>query len=64
MPVPRIAVHHLEALLDAIVARIPAPVGNIDDPLQALIFDSYYDAYRGVISAVREFNGCLKTGAK
>ena len=54
----------VEALLDAIVARIPAPVGNIDDPLQALIFDSYYDAYRGVISAVRVFNGCLKTGAK
>ena len=52
------------ALLDAIIERIPAPTGEIDAPLQALIFDSYYDAYRGVISAVRVFNGALRTGAK
>ena len=54
----------VEAVLDAIIERIPAPVGNIDDPLQALIFDSYYDAYRGVISSVRVFNGSLRSGAK
>ena len=37
-------------LLDAIVERIPAPKGESADPLQALIFDSYYDSYRGVVS--------------
>ncbi len=51
-------------LLDAIVANIPAPVGEADDPLQALIFDSIYDPYRGVISSLRVFNGTLTTGAK
>src|SRR5688500_6093920 len=47
-------------LLDAIIERIPAPTGNRDDPLQALIFDSYYDSYRGVVSSVRVMNGVLK----
>ena len=51
-------------LLDAIVDRIPAPKGDPDAPLQSLIFDSYYDAYRGVISAVRVFNGTLVSGAR
>ena len=52
------------AVLDAVVARIPPPAGTADAPLQALIFDSYYDAYRGVISAVRVFNGVLRSGAR
>jgi len=51
-------------LLDAIVERIPAPVGDLDAPLQALIFDSYYDQYRGVVSAVRVVHGPLVSGAR
>ncbi|HEY8215979.1 MAG TPA: translation elongation factor 4 [Acidimicrobiia bacterium] len=51
-------------LLDAVVARIPAPAGDADAPLQALIFDSYYDTYRGVVSAVRVFAGTLVSGAR
>ena len=51
-------------LLDAIVARIPAPTGNPDAPLQALIFDSQYDQYRGVVSSVRVMNGRMRKGDK
>ena len=51
-------------LLDAVIERIPAPTGDTDAPLQALMFDSYYDTYRGVISSVRVFNGVLRSGAK
>jgi len=51
-------------LLDAICERIPAPKGDPAAPLQGLIFDSYYDQYRGVVSAVRIFNGLLTTGEK
>ncbi|MGQ0803638.1 MAG: translation elongation factor 4 [Actinomycetota bacterium] len=51
-------------LLDAVVVRITPPTGDADAPLQALIFDSYYDAYRGVVSAVRVFNGTLVSGAR
>ncbi|MBI2708679.1 MAG: elongation factor 4 [Actinobacteria bacterium] len=51
-------------LLDAVVARIPAPTGDADAPLQALIFDSHFDQYRGVISSVRVMNGHLRTGAR
>ncbi len=51
-------------LLDAAVERIPPPGGDPEAPLQVLIFDSYYDQYRGVISAVRVMNGVLSTGAR
>ncbi|HVM10184.1 MAG TPA: translation elongation factor 4 [Acidimicrobiales bacterium] len=51
-------------LLDAIVERIPPPNGDAEAPLQGLIFDSYYDQYRGVVSAVRVMNGRLRSGAK
>jgi len=51
-------------LLDAIVDRIPAPTGNADEPLQALIFDSQYDQYRGVVSSVRVMNGRLTANSK
>ena len=51
-------------LLDAVIERIPPPTGDIDAPLQGLIFDSYYDPYRGVVSSVRVFNGSLQTGTR
>ena len=54
----------VDGLLDAICERIPAPQGDADAPLQALIFDSQYDQYRGVVSSIRVMNGTLKTGAK
>ena len=51
-------------LLDAVVGRTPPPVGDPDAPLQALIFDSHFDQYRGVVSSVRVMNGRLRSGAK
>ncbi len=47
-------------LLDLVVEKIPAPVGNADAPARAMIFDSVYDAYRGVITYVRVIDGALK----
>lgn len=52
------------ALLESIVNRIPPPQGNPDAPLQALIFDSIFDIYRGAIAYIRVFNGTLKTSDK
>jgi GTP-binding protein LepA len=51
-------------LLDAIVERVPAPTGDRDEALRALIFDSAYDQYRGVVSSVRVFDGTLRSGAR
>jgi GTP-binding protein LepA len=51
-------------LLDAVVEHIPPPTGDADAPLQALIFDSYFDQYRGVISSLRIMQGTLSTGAR
>jgi GTP-binding protein LepA len=51
-------------LLDAIVERIPPPTGDADAPLQGLIFDSYFDNYRGVISSVRVMEGTLVSGSR
>jgi GTP-binding protein LepA len=51
-------------LLEAIVSRIPAPDGDPDGPLQALIIDSWFDNYVGVVSLVRVVNGSLPKGAK
>ena len=54
----------VEELLDAVIERVPAPEGDPDAPLQALIFDSHFDQYRGVVSSVRVMNGTLSTGAR
>ena len=54
----------VDLLLDAVIERIPAPKGDIDAPLQALIFDSQYDQYRGVVSSVRVMNGRLNSTEK
>ncbi|MCP3853881.1 MAG: elongation factor 4 [Actinomycetia bacterium] len=51
-------------LLDAVVDRIPPPVGDADAPLQALVFDSHFDQYRGVVSSIRVVNGELHSGSK
>jgi GTP-binding protein LepA len=51
-------------LLEALVARVPPPAGDPDAPLQALIIDSWFDNYVGVVSLVRVVNGALRTGQK
>ena len=51
-------------ILESVVRNVPSPSGSIDEPLQALIFDSYYDAYRGVIPLIRVVNGIMRVGDK
>lgn len=54
----------IDKILDAIVSRIPAPIGNPEAPLQALIFDSIFNSFRGAIANIRIINGVLKKGDK
>src|SRR5664279_1548284 len=54
----------IEAILAAIIKRIPAPKGDYDAPLQALIFDSVFNSFRGIIVYYRIFNGVLRKGEK
>ena len=51
-------------IIEALITRIPAPTGSVDEPLQALIIDSWFDNYVGVIMLVRVFNGSLKSKDK
>ena len=52
------------ALLAAVVERVPPPKGDLDGPLRALIFDSYYDKYRGAIPSIRVVDGVIKKGMR
>ena len=54
----------IKELIHAIIEKIPAPTGDINKPLQALIFDSFYDPYRGVVVLIRIVNGKVKVGDK
>jgi len=54
----------VEEILEAVINRIPPPKGKVEAPLQALIFDSHYDPFRGVIAYLRVFNGKIKPGMK
>lgn len=53
---------NIEDVLEDIVYNVPHPVGDVSKPLKALIFDSYYDSYKGVICFIRVFEGKVKTG--
>ena len=52
----------IEEVLEAVVERIPEPLGDAEAPLRALIFDSYYDKYLGAVPSVRVVDGTLKAG--
>ena len=52
----------IEEILEQVVEKVPAPTGDPDAPLQALIFDSVYDQYRGIIASIRVVNGTIKKG--
>ena len=55
---------NIEEVLERVITDIPAPCGDVDAPLKALIFDSVYDQYRGVIVLMRVFDGSIRKGSK
>ena len=54
----------IKELVEAIIEKVPAPTGQVEDKLQALIFDSYFDSYRGIVTLLRIVNGKVKVGDK
>ena len=54
----------IKELVEAVIDRIPAPVGKKENPLEALIFDSYFDSYKGIVTLIRIVNGSIKVGDK
>ena len=54
----------IKELIEAVIERVPAPTGKKEDKLQALIFDSYFDSYRGIVTLIRVVNGSVKVGDK
>ena len=54
----------VDAILEAIVARVPTPKGDVNEPLQAMIFDSVFNSFRGIIAYFRVLNGTIKKGDK
>ena len=54
----------VKELIEAIITRIPSPKGNINDNVQALIFDSVFDSYKGIVTSIRVVNGEIKLGDK
>ena len=54
----------IKELIEAVIEKVPSPVGKKEDKLQALIFDSYFDSYRGIVTLIRVVNGSVKVGDK
>ena len=54
----------IKELIEAVIERVPTPTGRREDKLQALIFDSYFDSYRGIVTLIRVVNGSVKVGDK
>ena len=54
----------IKELIEAVIERVPSPKGNKNSELQALIFDSYFDSYKGIVTLIRVVNGSVKVGDK
>ena len=54
----------IKELIEAVIEKVPAPTGKKEEKLQALIFDSYFDSYRGIVTLIRVVNGSVKVGDK